>query len=241
VIRTQAVLRSIVLCCVLCSSPARADRWGANVAVASDHVVHGVSRTEGGPVYQADVDWASDQGWTAALWASTLNRYLPTDPQREIDLYLGKYWTLNKDWGLRADVARYFFSPNGPRPSYDYTQAHAALTFRELVELTVAWSPDYSGYTYHGGSVLNRSTFNYELSGRYPVTRWLSLTTGLGYFDLQELFGVGYWYWSAGAELTYGRVSVATSFIATDDTAGHLFGERQADERVTASLAIRLW
>jgi uncharacterized protein (TIGR02001 family) len=218
----------------------RFDFSGFNVdlAVSSDDVVHGVTRSQGRPIVQAQIGWAGDSGWSAGTWLSTINLHPGPGPRAEIDPYLGKRWTLGRDWSLRTDATHYMFRPRSEVP-YDYTELRSALSFRDVVEVAVGWSPDYSGYSW-ARIGHNRTMLTYEASGHFPANRWLSLNAGLGRRDLQDAFGASYWYWSAGAETAINRLSFAVSYIGTSHVATELYGSEYAGDRMVATVALHL-
>ena len=210
-----------------------------DLAVSSDYVVHGITRSQGRPIVQAQLGWTGDSGWALGTWFSSENLNPGPGPSREIDPYIGKRWMLGRDWSLRSDLTRYMFRPELEVVAYDYTELRTALSFRDAVEVAVGWSPDYSGYSWNGMAD-NRTMLTYEVSGHFPATRWLTLNAGLGQRDLQDAFGASYWYWSAGTETSFQRWSVALSYIGTSHTADMLFGPRYAGDRFVATVALRL-
>lgn len=210
-----------------------------DLAVSSDYVVHGVTRSQGNPIVQAQLGWSGDSGWMAGAWLSTIDLNPGHGPTREIDPYLGKRWILGRDWSLRADATRYLFRPSVEQVPYDYTELRSTLTFRDALELAVGWSPDYSGYSWKGIS-RGRTMLTYEASGHYPATRWLSLNAGIGRRDLQDAYGASYWYWSAGAATAFDRLSLAVTYIGTSHTAIDLYGSEYAGDRTVATVAWRL-
>jgi uncharacterized protein (TIGR02001 family) len=210
-----------------------------DLAVSSDYVVHGVTRSRGNPIVQAQLGWTGDSGWSVGTWLSTMDLNPGPGPNREIDPYIGRRWILGRDWSVRADLTRYLFRPGLEEVSYDYTELRSALSFRDLLEVAVGWSPDYSGYS-HLGAAHDRTMLTYEAAAHFPAARWLTLNAGLGRRDLQDAFGAGYWYWSAGTEASFRRFSFALAYIGTSDAALELYGPKYAGDRVVATLAMRL-
>jgi uncharacterized protein (TIGR02001 family) len=229
--------------------PARATGPGArsfdfshlnlDLAVSSDYVVHGVTRSQGNPIVQAQLGWTGDSGWSAGAWLSTIDLNPGRGPTREIDPYVGKRWMLGRDWSLRSDLTRYLFRPRLQGVAYDYTELRGALSFRDVLEIAIGFAPDYSGYSWRGPA-RDRTMLTYEASAHFPATRWLSLNAGAGRRDLQDAFGVSYWYWSAGTETSFDRVSFALSYIGTSHAAVDLYGSEYAGDRMVATVAVRL-
>jgi uncharacterized protein (TIGR02001 family) len=216
-----------------------ASRLEVDLAVSSDYVVHGVTRSQGKPIVQAQVGWAGESGWMAGTWLANVDLGHGPGPNREIDPYVAKRWLLNRDWSLRTDLTRYMFRPRSDWRPYDYTELRGALSYRDVLDVAISWSPDYSGYS-EWGATRDRTMLTYEASGHYPATRWLGLNAGVGRRDLQESFGTSYWYWSAGTEATFQRLSFALTYIGSSYEARELYSGEYAGNRVVATLSMRL-
>jgi hypothetical protein len=63
----------------------------------------------------------------------------------------------------------------------------------------------------------------FEVTGRWPVWRDLSLAAGVGYYDLQRLFGVSYWAGNVGASYVYRRLTLELNHYFADDTVRRLY------------------
>ena len=79
--------------------------------------------------------------------------------------------------------------------------------------------------------------WSYEASARQPLWRRVALIGGLGYYDLEDLFGESYWGASAGAELAFEPLRFTLTRFFVDSNARRLFGSQTADDRwaLTAS------
>jgi uncharacterized protein (TIGR02001 family) len=214
-------------------------RFDVDLSVSSDYVVHGITRSQGGPVVQAQLGWTGESGLMIGAWLSTLDLNPGPGPNRELDPYIAKRWALSPDWSLRTDVTRYMFRPRFGHTQYDYTELRGALAFRDVVDLAVSWAPDYSGYSWVG-SAHGRTMVTYEASAHLPATRWIGFNAGIGRRDLQQAFGASYWYWSAGTEAHFNPLSLALTWIGTSDAATKLYGSEYAGNRVVATLGVRL-
>jgi uncharacterized protein (TIGR02001 family) len=216
-------------------------RFNIDVAASSDYVVHGITRSQGKPIVQAQLGWTGESGWTVGTWLASIDLNPGPGPRSEIDPFIAKRWLLSRDWSLRTDATRYMFRPNLQWASYDYTELRAALSFRDLLDVAAAWSPDYTSYSpVSGGFVANRTMLTYEASAHFPATRWLALNAGIGRRDLQEVFGHSYWYWSAGTEATFQRLSFALTYIGSSYQARELYSTEYAGNRVVATLGFRV-
>jgi uncharacterized protein (TIGR02001 family) len=227
------------------AAPARASvgfdtaHFNFDVSLSSDYVVHGITRSQGKPVAQAQLGWTGESGFMLGTWLSTVDLNPGRGPTRELDPYIAKRWALSPDWSLRTDVTRYMFRPSLDLVRYDYTELRGALAFRDVLDVAVSWSPDYSGFSWHGPA-RDRTMLTYEVSGHLPATRWIGLNAGVGRRDLHDAFGLGYWYWSAGTEANFDRVSFAVTWIGTSYGATELYGSEYAGNRVVATVGVRL-
>jgi len=229
---------------LFCASGIRAapviggSRLSFDLALTSDHVVHGVTRSQGEPAAQAHLGLSRDSGWLVGAWLSTVD-FGFAEPRYEIDPYIGKRWLVGRDWSVRADLTRYLFRPQPQWRDYDYTELRGSVAFRDVLEMAVSWAPDYSGHSWLGPAY-DRRMLTYEASARFPTRRWLTLTAGAGRRDLQDAFDASYWYWSAGTEAATERVSFALTYIGTSGKAQDLYGRDDAGDRVVATLAFRV-
>ena len=217
-----------------------AQRWHGSAGASTDYVWRGVSQTLGDPAFQAALTVSGSGGWYAGAWASVAvdqesqHRY---DVSRyEIDLFAGYRKEISDDWLLDVGIIRYAH-PDDPRPlEYDYTELVATLSFAGRANLLVAVSPDTSMYTSRGLAV-DETAAVMEMSLVQPLFKRLSLTGGIGYYHLDELFSTGYTYWNAGVALELGRIAVDVTHIQTDRRGRELFGEG-GESRTVLSLIV---
>ena len=216
-----------------------ADAWSGSVAVASDYVAHGLTRSQGDSVLQARVGVTRESGWSVSLGASTLNLSAGPSVTREINFYIGKSWDLSRDWDLSASAAYYAFAKNSPRFPYDYSEAKLSLSYRGLLRVSLAASPDYSIFA-RGAPAREFTTLTSEIVANYPVARGLELTAGAGYYDLSDGIGNGYVFWSAGGAAQYQRFTLALTYVGTDSRSKRLFSRPFVGDHWVASIALRL-
>jgi hypothetical protein len=81
---------------------------------------------------------------------------------------------------------------------YRYDELTLDVRYRDSLLFSVSYSPDTSRYASAFGPVWKRNAMAYEASWQQPLPSNLSGHAGLGYYDLSDLFGEGYWYGSAG-------------------------------------------
>jgi uncharacterized protein (TIGR02001 family) len=237
--RFRPIRCGVALVFLLCCGVVSAGEFSAAISASSDYVEHGLSRSRGDSVVRVHGAWALPHGFTVAAALGTLDLNPGRGPAHEIGLYLGKQWALTDDWSLRLETARYEFGPNARRGSYDYSELTTSISYRRWLSASIGYSPDYSLFS-RRGAASERAALNYAVTVRYPVRHGITLITGAGHYELSDLFGTGFSYWNAGAQVDLRRASFALSFIGTDNTAVALFGNETAGERLSATVAIRL-
>jgi uncharacterized protein (TIGR02001 family) len=228
------------VCALLPAWPAGAGELTGSLALSSDYIVHGLRRSAGEPALQAHLGWLGDRGWSAGIWASTIELHPGTGPRRELDFYIAAQAQLSRDWRLSGRLTHYEFHKDSYFLSYDYTELAGTASFRDALFFSIAAVPNYSFYSITRGAARDRLALTYELSARHPLSRQLQLTAGLGRADLRDLFGTSYWYWSGGAELAWKRLSLGVSYVGTDSSADRLFGHDLTGNTWVATAALRL-
>lgn len=228
-----------VFACLALVAPAQATQLHASVGGTSDYVVYGLTRSRGAPVAQAHVALSNTRGLTAGAAASGANLYAGPGISKEFAPYLAHRVPLSSNLALGLELTRYIYPRDTSGLGYDYTELRAGLSWREMVEVAVAATPDLSLFSSRG-SARDRTALHVELTAVLPLSRRWSLTSGAGYADLSDLFGTGYWYYSAGAELRWRDFTASVVAIGADSTARALFRERADETRLVAALLWRL-
>ncbi len=93
------------------------------------------------------------------------------------------------------------------REQYDYEEVAVSVAYLDLAAATVSYQPNYTSYS-ELGFASRRPAAAYELTGRWPLKYGFAVTGGAGYYDLQRLFGVGYWAGDLGAAYVYRRLTL---------------------------------
>jgi uncharacterized protein (TIGR02001 family) len=224
-------------------SPA-ADRAQRGVSfvlgAASDYAVHGLSRSLGKPVVNAQLGYGLGHGWQLAATGSTMNLNRGPGPSRELALYLGHRRALTEDWELGVNLARYEYWKNTSFLPYDYTEGTVEATWRSTVKMRLQYSPDYS-IVARRRPAREFETFTGELQYSYPFRPGLQGTAALGYYDLSAGIDAGYYFWTVGAVASRGRVSLALSYVGVDGTAKAMFNRLITRDKLTVNVAWRAY
>lgn len=90
------------------TAPANAEGMSGEVMLVSDYRFRGASASNGDPSVQAGLEWASEEGWYAGVWASTLGADNAAG-DLEIDLYAGRTIDLTTNVSFDANVIYYAY------------------------------------------------------------------------------------------------------------------------------------
>lgn len=234
--------RLVGILCLLASGGAliapaagAAERFGGSVAITTDYIYRGLSQTEGQPALQGGLRLTSGQGLSAGVWASSVE--INHESTYELDLHAAFSFPIAPDWSAQIAYVHYAY-PGWDGADYDYDELIGSLSYQQRLTAHLAWSPNTARY---GNERLVRSepSVAYELSLVQPLgPRW-SLSAGVGYHDLDELFDRGYWFWNAGFVLTWQSMQLDLMHIGTDATARRTFGSEIAGARWIAALTWR--
>ena len=240
-------LTAALAVCALCASfvpsfaLAQQDVWGGSLAVTSDYRVRGVSKSWRDAAVQGGLHVQPVTGWIVGAWASTVSRDRGRDSTLEVDAYTGYAWSIANDWDAKTVFTHYWYPDDPAQASYDYDELSVTLGFRSQVFATLAWSPNSKYFSRYQGSwhAEEGAAVSYELTGMQPIATGLSLTAGVGYNDLRDIFEAGYWYWNAGLSYAMGPVQLDISRIDSDATAEELFGSTLTEAGWSAAISWR--
>jgi len=130
---------------------------------------------------------------------------------------------------------RYEYPEDGSFADYDYSELAIALGYRDWLRMSLAVSNDTTLATYRG-IARDGTALAWDLGVQRPLGSRLSFSAGLGYYDLQDLFGTGYAYGSLGLFADVGPVRIDLSHYRTDSTGTELFGSELANSRTVLSV-----
>jgi uncharacterized protein (TIGR02001 family) len=216
-------LRWFAVLSVLIGSGSHADvPWSASVGATSNYVYRGVSESHNGGALQLGVNYQSSSGWFAGAWGTNVELYPGASSFKELDLYGGYSLPVGDEFSLRGTYTRYAYLQNPLPLNYDHDEIAATLSYLDVLAATVSYEPDTSAYS-ELGLARKRMTLAYELSGRLPLGRGVALTAGAGYYDLHDLYRLGYWAGDVGLSYAWRRVTVDVSRFFSDGTVARLY------------------
>jgi uncharacterized protein (TIGR02001 family) len=199
-----------------------ADSWGGSLAVTSDYIVRGISRSYDRAALQLDLHYSNTAGFVAGLFAS--NTQIDPDQPRdvELDAFAGFTWTAGSDWRGKALLSHYAYPWNRAGSGYNYDELDVDFAYRDWLDVALVYSPDTPRFLLSRG-LFGVTSESAEVNLQRPVLGRLSATAGIGYSRLEGPDPSGYAYWSAGAAYSFAPVSLVVSYVKTTTAAKALF------------------
>jgi uncharacterized protein (TIGR02001 family) len=196
--------------------------WGGSFVLSSDNLMRGTSRSSSDPALSAELHAQFTSGWLGAVWAST-SRVRPSDPSTvDFAVTLGYGTSVGDDWSLRGSFSHYE-SPWQRYPGfYRYDELTVDMRYRESLLLSMSYSPDTSRYASAFGPVWKRNALTYEATWQQALPGNLRGHAGIGYYDLSDLFGDGYWYGSTGLGWSGRHWRVDAAYVIAENRAKDL-------------------
>ncbi len=209
----------------------------ATMTVTSDYVFRGVSQTQESPAFQASLDYAHSSGFYAGVWGSSVD-FIPDDAlpededdaDLEIDTYVG--WSFDISESLNADLqlVRYIYPGTNDGFDYDYNELIGTLGWEWL-----SFSLGYSNDVFN----LDESGIYYNVAGEWELPAEITLTAGVGYYDLDDALGDSYADYSLGVSKSWGNFEFALAVYDTSGGGDDIYGTL-ADERAVATVSLSL-
>jgi uncharacterized protein (TIGR02001 family) len=212
--------------------------WSASLAGTSNYVYRGISQTYGGAAAQLGVSYQSASGWFAGAWGSNVDPYPGGESFEELDLYAGVVHPLGRDFTVQGTYTHYSYLHDPRTANYEHNEVSVAMAYLDLIAASVSYQPDSTSYS-QLGFAQKRSALAYEVNARWPLPLGFAATAGAGYYDLRDLFGVGYWAGNLGLSYVHRRLSVGISKFFCDSTAARLYEDASANHAWAVSTVLR--
>jgi uncharacterized protein (TIGR02001 family) len=207
-------LSCLCLCLLLLPSlQAASPDWGGSLVLSSDNLLRGTSRSSSDTAFSGELHAQLPSGWLAGLWAST-SRVRPADPATvDFAATVGFGAALGDDWMLRGSLTHYESPWQNRSGFYRYNEVTLDVRYRESLLLSASYSPDTSRFASAYGPVWKRNAVSYEASWQHGLRGGLRGHVGVGYYDLSDLFGEGYWYGSTGLSWSRAHWQVDAAYV----------------------------
>lgn len=232
-------LAAMCFCASLLPRPDHAaESWGGSLAVTSDYLVRGISRSNQGAAAQADLHIATDSGLIGGAFASSV-KFDPEDRRSaELSAFIGYAWQPGGAWRAKILASYYGYAWNDSGSQYNYAELGFEAVFDDWLDFGLVYSPDTPRYVARKG-LAGVSAESAEVTARTPWRHRMAATAGVGYSQLGGPGGGGYVYWSAGGVLDLAPWSVSLAYVDTSAEAAALFYSAAARNRWTATVIWR--
>lgn len=187
------------LLALFCSAECYAELSGS-VTGATDYIWRGYSKSDGKPVVQANMDYDFRSGVYLGTFASTVNFSDYGFENRstvEFRPYLGFAYKLSEDWRLNTAWTRYLYDGKIFGQTVDYNEFYFYSHFRDLLTLNLNFSENSYQQNY--------MSFNSEITGRYPITDSIEISSTFGYNKQKKVLHYDYLYWTSGLTVHFSR------------------------------------
>jgi uncharacterized protein (TIGR02001 family) len=189
-----------------------------NLAVTSDYVFRGISQTDRKPALQGGLDYSfGDSGFYAGVWGSNVD-FGEGTPDIELDTYVGWNADVGESTNLDIQLVRYnyFGEDEDTFGHIDYNEVIGAVTWKEMITLTGAYTNDYANS--------DESSWYVGLGGEWEVADSFTFSASVGRTEFED--SDGYSDWSLGVSRQFGPVNAALNYY---DTNVDFDGERLSD------------
>ncbi len=197
--------------------------------LTTDYVFRGVTQSDGDPAVQLGVDTSFASGLYLGAWGSTIDIYNGPGRQRETEViyYSGYSYNASMRWSFGTNLIAYTYPGTKGEIDYDYREVTLYGNYMDRAWLEYSYSPDI----YNTG----KSTRNVEMLSEWPLPKSLSLSIGVGHYDVSSLSGDSYYYWQFGITRPFGLIEVDLRFHDTSDWVRIISTEERARSRLVLS------
>lgn len=199
------------------------------VNLTTDYVYRGVTRSDSHGAIQLGADLSFESGFYVGAWASTIDigDGITSQRDREINYYVGYTYELSDQWTVGGSVVAYTFPGSVGNPNYDYEEYSLSFNYDDQWWFEYAQAPDYYG--------TGTRTHSYELFAEWPLPSLVSLSAGVGHYDVSEFSGDSYSHWQLGVSRPFGEIGVDLRYYDTSRWVPRISDPERAKGRVVLS------
>lgn len=192
-----------------------------SAAVVSDYRFRGISQTDKNFAVQGGITVSHESGLYAGVWGSSIDDYVATFSDQEIDLIAGFKKTVG-DTTLDVGATYYYYPGSAefvPGANSDFLEIYgsASQAFGPVTaKLAAYYAPSQKALDYGFGKEDNFYA-NLGLSAAIPDTGFgLSASVGHSFTRSYMTGGIKYTDWSVGGTYTTGPLTFGVSYVDTD-------------------------
>jgi uncharacterized protein (TIGR02001 family) len=197
----------------------------------SDFVFRGLSLTRGKPAAQASLDVEFPREFYVGAFIATADPNRGPSPRVEMDMWAGRYWRVSENFSGDLRLSQYTYPDDPRRVSYNRTEVTGTLGYRNHVFAAAIYSPNTKAIGSSAGYDEGDS-FALELSGRLPLGERLSLSAGVGHYDLRETYHDTYNYWNLTLTANLAPFELQLAYLGVDADIVEHFDPDSVGDRV---------
>lgn len=198
-------------------------------ALTSDYVYRGVSNSDEHAAVQLGIDIGTDIGFFGGVWASTTDVNTGgRNRAREVDFYFGYVHYFENDWSASLSINRYTYPGAEGNVGYDYNEWAAIIGFKDRLWFEFDYTDSVFGH--------DKPAYNFEVLASWPLPASLTLTAGLGYFDMSRFAGDAYSYWQIGVARPLGWTMLDLRYHDTSNV--RINPPDLADPRIVLTISV---
>ena len=197
-------MKALCLTTLLCQAGLVFAELHGTITGTTNYVSRMYSKSNGDPAIQGNIDYQHASGFYAGASVSSFNlgrsevnedKKFNNQARAEIVPYLG--WTFKPadNWRMDVQYSRYFYDGKIFEYLGDYNEFYVFLHYKDLVSAQVSFIDDFYG--------MGKISYNYEITGRYPVTDFLEFSSTFGYAKTEHVLFADYPYWNVGFTARY--------------------------------------
>jgi uncharacterized protein (TIGR02001 family) len=187
----------------LCQTDFAAAQIHGTLTGTTNYVARMYSKSNNDYAIQGNFDYQHSSGFYSGVTASSFNLgeseenedvHFSDQARAEVAPYLGWDFKLTENWRLDMQYSHYFYAGKVYNFSGDYNEFYLLLHYKDMLTAQVSYIDDFYG--------MGREAYNYELTGRYPITDFLEFSSTFGYAQVKSV-SADYPYWNVGLTGTY--------------------------------------
>jgi uncharacterized protein (TIGR02001 family) len=210
--------------------------FSGSIGGTSDFVFRGLSLSRGQPAAQASIDVEFPKEFYVGAFVSTADPRDNPSPNLEMDFWAGRYWRISENLSGDLRLSQYTYPDDPRRVTYNRTELTATLGLHNRFFVAAIYSPntDAIGSTagYEEGNA-----WALEVSGRQPINERLSISAGIGHYDLEEIYHDSYNYWNVTLTATFAPFELQFAYLGVDnDVEQHFEADSVGDRFAVTAL-----
>jgi uncharacterized protein (TIGR02001 family) len=212
--------------------------YGGSLAITSDYLVRGISRNNHDVSPQADLHAAFSNGVDVGVFAASVQTGPSHLHNTEVSGFIGFAKDISDAWHTRTVINHYSYPWNRAGSRYDYDELNLDVAYEQWLTFSAMYSPHTPRYLLDRG-VIGVTAKSLAISVQLPLTRQLSLGSGVGYAHLGGPYSDEYSYWAAGGTFSLNSVSISLQYVGTTPGARQLYYDAAARHRVAGTVIWR--